>query len=125
MDGRLFQQAHTVVIRTADGYPVTVHAEPTHVPGLAVVPAVRSDGVYTGGWQLLHTASGRTVGGELDHPDLARLLAAELAKGPLHACDWTLPSAPRHRYAEHVLHTAEAFATRQEDRRRRLAAALQ
>lgn len=124
MDGRLFQAAHTAVIRTADGYPVTVHAGPTRVPGLAVVPAVRSDGVYTGGWQLLHTASGHVIGEELDHPDLVRLLADELAAGPLNACDWTRPSAPRRRYAEQVLQTAESFTSRQEDRRRRITAAL-
>ncbi|MEU7827326.1 hypothetical protein [Catellatospora sp. NPDC049133] len=73
-----------LVVR-ADRPPLRVIGEQA-APGLAVVAALDADDRYSGGWWLVHQASGWVLTSGATCAHCARRAAAELA-----AIDWTRP----------------------------------
>lgn len=69
--------------------PITVGAESTDTPGLAVTPGVTTDRRYDGGFTLTHTASGRRV---VADPSTTLAYARELAILMADVADWTRPA---------------------------------
>ncbi len=74
------------VTLTVHDRPLTVPAEPA-APGLAVVPSVTGTG-WSGGYAVVHTASGKHIGPYRLPLAYARELAHRLATG----ADWTRPA---------------------------------
>lgn len=76
----------TVQMRPAeDGKPRTaaVLAEDAGTPGLAITPAMGSDGRFMDGFHLSHTASGYGLHSWPGDPYMLRRVAGELAKTPI------------------------------------------
>jgi len=82
----------TAEIEMADRRRWTTGAETTPVAGLAIVPAFHTtrddpaEADYTGGWSVLHLASGKTVTSPVPDVAQARELARRLGTVPI---DWT------------------------------------